>query len=317
MDLLDLATDQVRRLGPHSRTKRAITIFGHVGQQKEGFEFPPDASARLAFRKSRKQRSLMRLLAETVLSFLESAVSSLVLWSFALLRWTWKTTRANTLILILLFSSLLINGFYTSRETLEWWHERNAGKLMARLGVTPNNVMSKAIYLRDIDEAIANNTVWHMGRNDSDSCFSTFHEQTLINHDLPLTLTSSSPRDKISKSAARRLQQTRERLGMYRHDLIVALRVVNSVEKEVLQNEWERWLQQETRRCRQIELLLNQGKGTTDVNLDSNPRAEVLFGEHRDDIKHLYEDYCKSCLHEQERIDENRSGAEIGRTAIL
>jgi len=234
-----------------------------------------------------------------------------------LLRWIWKTTRANTVILVLLFSSLLINGFYSSRDTFDWWHERNAGKFMARLGVTPNNVMSKAIYLRDIDEAVANNTVWRIDGNGSSSCFSTFHEQTLVNYDLPLTLTSTHPRDAISKSAARRLQETRERLGMYRHDLIVALRVVNSVEREVLQNEWERWLQQETRRCHQVELLLNQDDETTEVDFDSFPRAGALFGEHRNEIKHLYEDYCKSCLQEQERIDENRSGVELGRTSIL
>ncbi|KAJ9265894.1 hypothetical protein DTO027B5_3949 [Paecilomyces variotii] len=317
LDLLDLVSDQVRRLGPHSRTKRAITIFGQVGHQKQGFELPSDALSKLGFRRSRKQRALMQLVSETFLSFLESAVSSLMLWTFALLRWIWKTTRANTVILVLLFSSLLINGFYSSRDTFDWWHERNAGKFMARLGVTPNNVMSKAIYLRDIDEAIANNTVWRIDGNGSSSCFSTFHEQTLVNYDLPLTLTSTHPRDAISKSAARRLQETRERLGMYRHDLIVALRVVNSVEREVLQNEWERWLQQETRRCHQVELLLNQDDETTEVDFDSFPRAGALFGEHRNEIKHLYEDYCKSCLQEQERIDENRSGVELGRTSIL
>ncbi|KAL1846563.1 SNF1-interacting protein [Paecilomyces lecythidis] len=317
LDLLDLVSDQVRRLGPHSRTKRAITIFGQVGHQKEGFELPPDASSKLGFRKSRRQRTLMQLVSETFLSFLESAVSSVMLWTFALLRWAWKTTRANTVILALLFASLLINGFYSSRDTFDWWHERNAGKFMARLGVGPNNVMSKAIYLRDIDEAIANNTVWRVDGNNSNSCFSTFHEQTLVNYDLPLTLTSTNPRDAISKSAARRLQETRERLGMYRHDLIVALRVVNSVEREVLQNEWERWLQQETRRCRQVELLLNQEDETGEVDVDSNPGASALFGEHRDEIRHLYEDYCKSCLQEQERIDENRSGVELGRTSVL
>src|ERR1700738_577449 len=33
MDLGDVVSDQVRKLGPQSRTKKAIQIFGHVGQQ--------------------------------------------------------------------------------------------------------------------------------------------------------------------------------------------------------------------------------------------------------------------------------------------
>ena len=35
LDIVDLVADQVRRLGPHSRTKKAIQIFGQLGQSTE------------------------------------------------------------------------------------------------------------------------------------------------------------------------------------------------------------------------------------------------------------------------------------------
>lgn len=52
---------------------------------------------------------------------------------------------------------------------------------MARLGVGPNHVMSKAIYMRDIDEVIANATVGQSSNNMS-KCFSTFYQQTVSDH---------------------------------------------------------------------------------------------------------------------------------------
>jgi hypothetical protein len=56
--------------------------------------------------------------------------------------------------LIALLLSILTNAFFTSRDTSEWWSERNAAKFMARVGVGPNPMMSKAIYLKDLDDVL-------------------------------------------------------------------------------------------------------------------------------------------------------------------
>lgn len=151
-------SDQVARLGPRSRTKKAMFVFGDVGRQTQVSQFSGAESLPLEFRRPRKQRALFPLLVETSGSLLQSAVSSLMIWTFELIQWIWKTSSANSFILLLLFSSLLFNGFYSSRDTYQWWHERNAWKFVSRLGIQPENVMSKAIYVRDMDEVIANAT---------------------------------------------------------------------------------------------------------------------------------------------------------------
>lgn len=159
LDLVDLVSDQVARLGPRSRTKKAMFVFGDVGRQTQVSQFSgAESPLPLECRRPRKQRRLFPLVLETSGSLLQSAVSSLIMWSFALLRWAWKTSSANGLILLMLFSSVLLNGFYSSRDTYQWWHERNAWKFVSRLGIQPENVMSKAIYVRDMDEVIANAT---------------------------------------------------------------------------------------------------------------------------------------------------------------
>ncbi|KAJ5227222.1 uncharacterized protein N7469_007228 [Penicillium citrinum] len=303
LDLVDLVNDQVRRLGAHSRTKKAITIFGHVGRQNSTSHFAGvGANLKLEPRKRRTQRAMHQLLSETVLSFLESTVSFLMLSLFDILRWSWKTVNAHKVLLFILVSSVLMNGFYSSRDTWDWWHERHASNFLARMGVQPNLVMSKTIYIQDIDEAIANSTIWPNDGNVS-SCFSAFHENSMRHAELPLSLTSSGPRDAVAKSATKRFQQTRERLGAYRYNLLVALRVVNSIEKEVIQSEWERWLREELRRCRQVEVILS-GNGE-DGEAGAQAQAERIFAENTGSVMEWYDRYCTSCRLEQEQAQQN------------
>ena len=59
----------------------------------------------------------------------------------------------------LLLISILANAFFTSRDTSEWWSERNAAKFMTRIGVGPNPIMGKSIFLKDLDDALAGSPV--------------------------------------------------------------------------------------------------------------------------------------------------------------
>lgn len=153
LDLVDVIADQVRKLGPQSRTKKAIHIFGQIGQQTSVSLFSA-ADSNLSKRPQIKQRTLTNILCETVSSFAESAISSVMMWSFAVLRSLWKVITAHGIILTVLFISMLMNAFFTSRDTSDWWAERNAARFMNRMGVGPNPIMSKAIYLKDLDDAL-------------------------------------------------------------------------------------------------------------------------------------------------------------------
>lgn len=116
-----------------------------------------------------RHNGLVPLLAETSASLLQSAVSSLIIWFWALLRWIWKTSNANRVILSLLVCSAVFNGFHSYRDTFDWWHERNAGNFMARLGVGPNSVLTKAVYIKDIDDAITSTGGGLLNRSNASS----------------------------------------------------------------------------------------------------------------------------------------------------
>lgn len=60
--------------------------------------------------------------------------------------------------------------------------------------------------------------------------------------------------------STRRLERTRRNLGSQRHDLLVALRVVNRIEQEVVEAEYEHWLLDETQKCAKVGTMLHGGK---------------------------------------------------------
>jgi hypothetical protein len=310
-EMAELATDQVRKLGPRSRTNRAIQVYGHVGQQTQVVVFSP-AAAESSKKQAIKPRTLTAMMFETARSFGESAVSSLIMWAFAGLRKLFAIVTAHRVIILLLGLSTLMNLLLTSAESSMWWKERSAARFMRRIGVTPNPMMSKAIYFADLDEA----TGAHGQGPDSNltknsTCFSTYKsllESTEI--DIPweeagATLSSSS-----SRATARRLRRTRQRLGSYRHDLMVAMRVVNGIEREMVQSEWENWLVNEKMLCDDLELVLRgYDKDKSGKKGDLQRQKDMgssLTGNRRRVLEQWRDGYCGSCRRDFEAVIKER-----------
>lgn len=116
--------------------------------------------------------------------------------------------------------------------------------------------------------------------------------------DAPYQDAGGSYFDKSTKSTARRLRRTRQHLGVYRHDLLVAMRVVNNVEREMLRAEWENWLQDEISRCTQVKhMLLQTAEGGEAQQVVGGRGGEKLEG-----LRLWQEEYCGSCRREQDRL---------------
>ena len=277
-DLADLVADQVRKLGYHSRTKKAISIFGQIGHATESTQLMVDAAAiNIELRRQPKSRTMTGLLAQSAASTAESAAGMLLQSLLSALRWVGGTFSANRFILLALVLSALYNSWHTYRDTVGWWQERRAGNFMARLGVSPNTVMSRAVYISDLDEVLSRGA--HLPARDVSACYNVFYDE----HD-PEFIHSGSRQGPTAQ-----VQQSRQKLGTQRHDLLVAVRVVNSIEKELVQAAWEQWVVDEHRRCQVVEAMM---LGDTAQN----------FTDVGDDLKGWYDEYCTSCRNEYMKI---------------
>ncbi|KAI9166887.1 hypothetical protein HJFPF1_03002 [Paramyrothecium foliicola] len=301
-ELAELATDQVRKLGARSRTNRAIHVYGHVGHQAQVVLFSPPATDSRR-KQAIKPRTLTTMLFETVRSFGESAVSSLIMWALAVVRKLFGVISAQRLLLLVLCFSGFTNLLLTSTETSTWWKERRAATFMHAVGVKPNMVMSKAIYVADIAEAAGSMTRQPLFPENS-TCFATFKELLdATDLDAPWEDAGSTLLSSASQATAQRLRRTRQRLGSYRHDLLVAMRVVNSVEREVLQSEWEHWLLQEKALCDDLDSILRpdassrtKKPGTGQKKESGRSSAiEKLSPERRKALEQWRDGHCGSC----------------------
>ena len=291
LDLIDVLSDQVRRLvGAHGRTKKAIAIFGLVGQQDKVSEFAGSESplnARL--RRARKRKTLSALALSSLGSLAETIMISILQLVGKCVRWGWRTVSANNFILTLLMLSFVLNTILVLMGSSEWWLERRAGKYMSRLGVGSDIILSKSIFLHDLDNAAPLAVVPTEELNPSERmCRDTFNN--IMSHSSPGSDFEAFPLpdQSLHSSAALRLQGTRQHLSTKRHDLLVAMRVVNGIDRAVIRAEWENWLMEENKRCQQLNSLLN--------NNDTG-MAEAV----RMKLTDWYNGYCASCRLEGSR----------------
>ncbi|KAL9125272.1 MAG: hypothetical protein Q9217_005497 [Psora testacea] len=304
LDLADVLSDQVRRLvGAHGRTKKAITIFGHIGQQNHVSEFEGSNSplnARL--RRSRKLRTLIGLALQAMGSFAETVATSIIQAIGNCVRWGWNTVTANYLILTALALSIITNLVFSSRNTSEWWRDRKAIQYMSRLGIGSDHTMAKAIYIHDLEDATRLDT--HSSttsENINSMCRDTFN--SIMNlYDLPHSVSVPASPKRSQASTALRLQSRRQHLSTRRHDLLVAMRVVNSIEREMVKAEWEHWLMEENVMCEQLGVMLKEN--VTEDSKSSKGAHKIMSsngevdGREMGKVKEWYEEYCGSCKKE-------------------
>lgn len=287
LELTNIAMDQVAKLGNHSKTHKAIEIFGNVGQQTTVPQIDanalPSIGGSLADGATRQLQpvSLPRLVASDVMVKMLRSISMTFDVLVALGKGAVGMCTAHTLLVAVLIFSILYNSWYGYRDGMVWWNERSASKYMARLGVKPDPIIGKAIYLSDIEELVApalgDETIVPFlpsEKSGAKTCRTTFGEQLTTSMSLVGT--------------GAQLHRSRDALARYRHDLLVALRVVNRVERDIVLSEWEDWLRMEERKCSQVENLLQQRH--TAAKSDKNVLKEL-----DEELDADFAEYCASC----------------------
>ena len=296
LDLIDVLSDQVRRLvGAHGRTKKAIAVFGPVGQSASISEFAgSDSPLSARLRRARRAKTFPSIVIQNVASLAETVATSILQAIGGSMRWVWNTISANSLILLVLTLSILINVITSGTGTSEWWQDRKASKLMTRLGVGSDQSLSKSIYLSDLEQATAVSTPDDWDTSPPSICQKTFNSIMELPNGSGHRASAVSPLHG-QLDAAPRLQRRRQHLGSRRHDLLVAIRVVNSIEREMMRAEWEGWLVHENARCQQLGKV---------IRLNETDGKGNKLSDRKQDVEKWFDDYCGSCEMEVEKVSK-------------
>lgn len=293
--LSEILSDQVKRLGSHggNNSRKSAQIFGNIGLQKQASQLKPSDLPPLppGLKKRRlKPRSMLALALSAARRSALAGFMSVLAVMLQVLTSLQKVVTAHRVLVIVLVLSAVSNVGFVQRDGWNWWRERSAGRFLKRVGVSPNVVMGRSVWLKDLNEWTAgslgasgklNGT--DLGLADASSpCQQEFGEILAQTDPSSEVVVAGDPSvSSGTQQTVARLQRSRQKFGTYRHDLLVALRVVDRVEKDMLRGEWESWVHSEANRCRQVKKVLNR---------ERNNETDAL--------RRWWDEYCGSCLEE-------------------
>ncbi|KAJ4340329.1 SNF1-interacting protein [Didymella glomerata] len=293
-DLVDVVNDQVARLGHNRSTGKVTNIFGQIGVNTQAVQMnaedipPPNRPRKFKLQPTTTGSFIAQYVGNVIISILSTIMS----WVLAIFAGIGNVVSAHKLLVALLLVSGGANFFYTSKDSWSWWSERNAAIYMSRLGVGPSTSMTRSVYLRDIAEAFANpndtgiELALPTGSIADNKCHQTFTH--LLDH--PSSALSPNSMYDPTTYSTRRLERTRRNLGSQRHDLLVALRVVNRIEQEVVEAEYEHWLLDETQKCAKVGTMLDSSKKNDNT------------------VQSWVKGYCGDCEQSLNLVREGRKG---------
>ena len=308
LNMMDIVTEQVQRLGAGCSTRRVIEIFGGIGQQTEAAQVKGPPNVGRPLRMAVHKRTILSLGLENARSLAASAVSTIIMLIFGTLKVVGKTVSAHAVLAFLLLLTMSHSFYSLTSEAKIWWHDRHTARFMSKLGVVPNLSMSRSLYLRDVADAVST-PAFEIGQA-SNQCFQTFGGiLNATSLDDTTAMFASDPQRRTSlQSTSSRLRRTRQRLGTYRHDIIVALRLINRIERDTVRAEYENWLITENKMCYQVHQLvdktINEPATNRTIFMGNKTSSTVTSSNERlQQMSTWLKGYCESCRHERESIE--------------
>jgi hypothetical protein len=155
--LTSTLADQISRLGSqaNNNSRKAVHIFGQIGQQTQSAQInasdlpPSDPTRRII------HHSLAELFSSAAQKTAVHTIVTVLGLGLNLLTSIAEVVTAHKLLVALFVLSATSNFYFSGRETWSWWTERRAEKFMARVGVRPNVVIGRSIWLRDLDDLVS------------------------------------------------------------------------------------------------------------------------------------------------------------------
>lgn len=90
------------------------------------------------------------------------------------------------------------------------------------------------------------------------------------------------------------------------------MRVINSIEQEMVDAEWEGWLEDENMKCKQVKTLMEQNRTATSVEVGSSQLPSGIGSRERTQMLSWHRVYCGSCAQEKELMLTKQVGSVKG-----
>lgn len=169
-------------------------------------------------------------------------------------------TEINKTLLIGLIVSLFVNLYLSGKSSVAYWSVKKANNIFDQIlrGGTKNGpVMERALYIKDID--LLQN---YLAGPEQNNIFKKFSEDMGVSNN--------------------KFRESRKDLAIKRNELLVELKIMQNVEKELVHGDYRKFLIKEIEKCRQTET-----------------EYPIIWQEDK-----VIQKYCKDCNLELEKIGQ-------------
>ncbi|KAK6456310.1 Snf1p protein-interacting protein [Scheffersomyces xylosifermentans] len=272
----------VKEVGTHGMIVKAIYLYGKLSHTSAPEEVINEPIIFFGFFNSAKVVT-KKLFHKGVEMHLE-----LFAYVIGVIAKFFRSIRMNQFLVLIIVLLSLFNIFLTGKTTTSYWTARRASNIASEFLKKEPMMLQRAVYLKDTQELIGSYSKHLDHSNDStispsDSrCFSAFKSSSFVlNLDQPDRLNELYG-DEQTLTLALNLKKAFRDIGVKRHELLVKLNILNSMEEEISKAEWRNWLMSELSRCDFISTNILS-------NVDANDSSELQDG------LNAIMDYCNDC----------------------
>lgn len=270
--------EAVATLGSTGQNAQAVYVYGKLTKTSVPYDVAPVVITPLSV--SHVLKVISRKIGWLVLRITAAAGLFVVNMVVTLL----KGLRMNLILLGIIAILALTNVFLAGKTTRSYWVARRADNLAHNLLEAEPMMMLRAVYSRDVQDLMKVEMQSVFNRLESE-CFKAFQSKSfVVNYD-HVTSWNHDYGDEATRATAQGLQLALHDIGVKRHELLVRLKMLNDMEKELARGEWRNWLVSELQMCQHVreshfdELVERKEEDEGDVKQG----LEYVMG------------YCRSC----------------------
>lgn len=249
---INIVKNRVKKLGTHGQVLKAIRTYGHLSQSDEPYKNQEEVLFHLTI------IVLFKYYTKTGLYLLTGFIMNIFALVGHLLTKLFVSLSMNWFLLLLLTGSVGFNLFLVGRSTFSYWkerrHEHVVKSLRSELELTQ---LQRSISLSDMD------VLTQLNYNTTTPCFGKFMSSQVI--------------DQKSSAVDSKLREKRHEIAVKRNDLVVELKILEQVEKELIVGNFRNFVLAEINMCK--------------ISLDE-------MGVENDEL----EIYCSSCIDDYKNI---------------
>ncbi|GMM33603.1 Sip3 protein [Saccharomycopsis crataegensis] len=319
----------VAQIGTYGKTNKTIKLYGQLGTKihhdndedkekylNEDYSIADEDNIKFGFLLFSK--IFLKVTTIRIFNFLY-LVSSFI---FRGINKFFMSLSMNKFLILLLMISSIFNVYLSGKAGVSYWISKSTEKMINDYTkMASNNInnhqngklngysnhnggfMQRAIYLKDIEEMIEKGK--ELSINSSSKCFKEFKNDSFVLNFEKSSLQKHFLRKQYgniaSLQAAQKLQNTLQEIGVRRNELLIDLKVLEKVEKEIAIGEWKNWLLNENHQCDFVKEEIIAKVLDSQENSGKISEAVIFGGDNRLDIDGILPgasellSYCDSC----------------------